>query len=81
MTTRSDLTIPSLPRARTLPIVLALAALPSLMGAQSPWSLRVQSDNDAFDFWQQPEQRPDAEYSNGVRISFSAGSLISGMEM
>jgi hypothetical protein len=31
-------------------------------------SLRI--DNDAFDFWRQPYNRPDEEYTSGVHITF-----------
>ena len=33
-----------------------------------PRSLTVRVDNDAFDFWQPPWDRPDQDYTSGVRI-------------
>jgi len=38
-----------------------------------PRTLSVRVDNDAFDFWQQPYNRPDEEYTSGVRIALEGG--------
>ena len=43
----------------------AAAALP----AQSPLAAQVRVDNDAFDFWLPPWNRPDEEYTSGVEAS------------
>ncbi len=32
-------------------------------------AVRIRADNDAYNFWQPPWDRPDEEYSNGVRVS------------
>jgi hypothetical protein len=55
---------------------LALVVLlPALFGAdvsraQSPQSLSLRLDNDAFDFWMMPYNRPDEEYTSGVHITY-----------
>jgi hypothetical protein len=41
--------------------------------AQSPQTLTLRVDNDAFDFWMMPYNRPDEEYTSGVRITYSGG--------
>lgn len=38
--------------------------------AQSPQGLSLRMDNDAFDFWMQPYNRPDEEYTSGVHITY-----------
>ncbi|MBB4634159.1 lipid A deacylase LpxR family protein [Longimicrobium terrae] len=53
-----------------LPLAAALLAAPAaaqLLGVQ------VTSDNDAYDFWIPPRERPDYEYSNGIRIAAEMG--------
>lgn len=42
-------------------------ALPVAAGAQR--AVTVRADNDAFNFWQQPWERPDEEYTSGVRLT------------
>ena len=37
--------------------------------AQQAGAVQVQVDNDGFNFWLRPAQRPDGEYTNGVRIT------------
>jgi hypothetical protein len=32
-------------------------------------AVQVTSDNDAYDFWIPPAERPDYEYSNGIRVA------------
>ena len=71
-------------------ITLACAVAASRVQAQTPlvqtpraqtpqpsvpltWAIRA--DNDAFDFWTSPPDRPDEEYTNGVRGSIE----LSGM--
>ncbi|MGH7619806.1 MAG: lipid A-modifier LpxR family protein [Gemmatimonadaceae bacterium] len=38
--------------------------------AQSPRGISLRLDNDAFDFWMQPYNRPDEEYTSGVHITY-----------
>lgn len=45
-----------------------LALLPHAV-AHAQTAVRVRADNDAFNFWQPPWDRPDEEYSSGVRLS------------
>ncbi|MEO7085742.1 MAG: lipid A deacylase LpxR family protein [Gemmatimonadaceae bacterium] len=49
--------------------LLALGAA----SAQSPRTVSLRIDNDAFDFWLQPYNRPDEEYTSGVHISVDGG--------
>ncbi len=49
-------------------------ASPSTSSAKSPaHRLTLRIDNDAFDFWMQPWNRPDEEYTSGVHITWSGG--------
>jgi len=41
----------------------------SSAGAQSSAGFQLRVDNDGFDFWERPAQRPDGEYTNGVRMA------------
>lgn len=51
-----------------------LAALPtSVAVAQTPRTISLRIDNDAFDFWMLPWNRPDEEYSSGVHITYDGG--------
>ncbi len=50
-------------------IALGLACLAGPSAAQRPAVLRVQADNDAFNFWLPPWERSDHEYTSGVRGS------------
>lgn len=55
---------------RRLRGVLLLAALELLpCGGEAQRSVRVRADNDAFNFWQAPWNRPDEEYTSGVRLT------------
>jgi lipid A 3-O-deacylase len=45
------------------------AAAPAIARAQAPLTLEIRADNDAFNFWQSPFQRPDEEYTSGVRAA------------
>jgi lipid A 3-O-deacylase len=54
-------------------IILSMAALHRAAIAQSPSSITVRVDNDAFDFWMAPWNRPDDEYSSGVHITYDGG--------
>ncbi len=40
--------------------------------ANGHWLPRIRLDNDAYNFWQQPGQRSDEEYTNGVVVSLEA---------
>ena len=48
-------------------LLIALALLPRDAHGQRAVSFRA--DNDAFNFWQSPWNRPDEEYSSGVRMT------------
>lgn len=50
------------------PYVIALICLWST-AAQAQRAVRVRADNDAFNFWQAPWNRPDEEYTSGVRAT------------
>ena len=51
-----------------------LAAAPaSVVVAQTPRTISLRIDNDAFDFWMLPWNRPDEEYSSGVHITYDGG--------
>jgi lipid A 3-O-deacylase len=41
--------------------------------AQSPHTLSLTIDNDAFDFWMMPWNRPDEEYTSGVHLTYDGG--------
>jgi len=41
--------------------------------AQVPRSLTLRIDNDAFNFWTMPWERPDGEYTSGVHITYDGG--------
>jgi hypothetical protein len=56
--------------------VIAATLMAAPLGAaisQSPRTLTVRADNDAFDFWMLPWNRPDEEYTSGVHITWSGG--------
>jgi lipid A 3-O-deacylase len=50
-----------------------MAALHRAAIAQAPSSLTLRVDNDAFDFWMLPWNRPDEQYSSGVHITYDGG--------
>jgi lipid A 3-O-deacylase len=50
-----------------------MAVLRGAAIAQTPSSLTLRVDNDAFDFWMLPWNRPDEEYSSGVHITYDGG--------
>ena len=54
-------------------MVVLMAALPGAAIAQTPSALTLRVDNDAFDFWMLPWNRPDEEYSSGVHITYDGG--------
>lgn len=45
----------------------------SLPARTSPRTLTLQVDNDAFDFWMLPWNRPDDEYTSGVHVTWDGG--------
>lgn len=56
--------------------VAALFAMAVPLGAafsQSPRWVTVRVDNDAFDFWMAPWNRPDEEYTSGVHVDYDGG--------
>lgn len=58
----------------------ALTALVSpLAGAQAqpspPAAIRLQVDNDAFDFWMPAWDRPDEEYTSGVKLTYDGTTV------
>jgi lipid A 3-O-deacylase len=52
-----------------LGVSIALAPIPA--HAQAVPGTQVSGDNDALDVWLPAKQRPDGEYTNGLRISIS----------
>lgn len=57
-------------------MLLAMAAPVGAAIAQSapaPHTLSLRTDNDAFDFWMLPWNRPDDEYTSGVHITYEGG--------
>jgi hypothetical protein len=55
-------------------MMLVLAAPHRPAFAQSvPHTLSLRTDNDAFDFWMLPWNRPDDEYTSGVHITYDGG--------
>jgi len=57
-------------------LILALVALAPIASAiaQTPRTLTVRVDNDAFNFWTMPWKRPDGEYTSGVHIAYEGGA-------
>jgi len=39
----------------------------------TPHSVTLRVDNDAFDFWRMPYNRPDEDYTSGVHITYAGG--------
>ena len=56
-------------RATAAAMVLALA--PAISHAQAVPGTIVQGENDALDVWLPQKERPDGEYTNGLRVSLS----------
>lgn len=56
-------------------LAIALLVVRPVAGtAQSPWLPQLQLDNDAYNFWVHPGDRPDEEYTNGVKVSLISWS-------
>jgi len=53
---------------------VALASAPVSMHAQAVPGTLVQGENDALAIWLPQKQRPDGEYTNGLRVSLSRAS-------
>jgi hypothetical protein len=53
--------------------VVVLARAGASASAQASGAVQLRVDNDGFDFWQRPWERPDGEYSNGVRLTTEIG--------
>lgn len=53
------------------PMGAAVAQAPT--PAAHPHTVTLRIDNDAFDFWMQPYNRPDEEYTSGVHITYDGG--------
>jgi lipid A 3-O-deacylase len=52
---------------------MALTALPFPALGQSSRTFSLRTDNDAFDFWMAPWNRPDDEYTSGVHLAYDGG--------
>jgi lipid A 3-O-deacylase len=62
------------PRAGTSALLRAAVsvALAASVAPAQGWQPHVQLDNDVYNFWRRHTQRPDEEYTNGVRLSLVA---------
>ena len=58
-------------RALTAALLMSIALLPSPVHAQAVPGTQVTGENDALDVWLPQKDRPDGEYTNGLRISLS----------
>lgn len=59
-----------------VPLGAAFSQLPSAPPApprSAPHAITIRVDNDAFDFWMKPWNRPDEEYTSGVHIDDDGG--------
>ena len=54
--------------AMAVPLGAAIA-----QSAPLPHTLSLRTDNDAFDYWMLPWNRPDDEYTSGVHITYGGG--------
>ena len=59
---------------RAAALALAIAWIPASLRAQAVPGTLVQGENDALDVWLPPKERPDGEYTNGLRVSLSRAS-------
>jgi len=60
------------------PLIATVCCLAAPLGAafaQTPHTVTLRLDNDAFNFWTMPWNRPDGEYTSGVHITYDGGSL------
>jgi hypothetical protein len=58
-------------RALIVALVMSLAILASPVHAQAVPGTQVTGENDALDVWLSQKDRPDGEYTNGLRVSLS----------
>jgi lipid A 3-O-deacylase len=62
-------------------LTFAVAAAPQVARAQfpaRPQAISVTAENDAFDFWMPPWDRPDQEYTSGVRAAATYVGRVRG---
>ena len=59
--------------ARRFAWLLLLATIAAPASAQSVRTFAMRADNDAFDFWMLPWNRPDREYTSGVHLTYDGG--------
>ena len=52
-----------------------MASIPLPAGGQSARTFSMRADNDAFDFWMAPWNRPDEEYTSGVHLAYDGGEV------
>jgi lipid A 3-O-deacylase len=50
-----------------------VSVAPATAPRASTHTLSVRVDNDAFDFWRLPWNRPDEEYTSGVHVTYDGG--------
>jgi lipid A 3-O-deacylase len=60
-------------RAARICVALMTAVPLGTAVAQGPRTFTVRADNDAFDFWMLPWNRPDEEYTSGVHLTYEGG--------
>jgi len=58
-------------RAAALVLWASVALAPGSLHAQAVPGVEVTGENDALDFWLPGKERPDGEYTNGLRVSLS----------
>src|SRR5205085_2864827 len=61
----------ALPVVLPVALPLSIALSPSILHAQAVPGTQVTGENDALDIWLPQKQRPDGEYTNGLRVSIS----------
>ncbi|HEY7860534.1 MAG TPA: lipid A-modifier LpxR family protein, partial [Gemmatimonadaceae bacterium] len=57
--------------ARAAAAAMVIAWAPTTAHAQAVPGTLVQGENDALDIWLPQKERPDGEYTNGLRVSLS----------
>jgi lipid A 3-O-deacylase len=57
--------------ALALSMALSIAWIPAPVLAQAVPGTLVQGENDALDYWLPQKERPDGEYTNGIRVSLT----------
>jgi hypothetical protein len=57
--------------ALALALQMCIALLPAALHAQAVPGTQVTGENDALDIWLPQKERPDGEYTNGLRVSLS----------